>query len=105
MAFGTRYRVMVIALFRSGAPVLDRVADVTLRDGDVLLIQGDLEPLGESSTAGICSYWRRRPSRSPALEVAGGGIFRGHAAGRRLWVAALSLAAFAAVMRCCSRAA
>ena len=52
LAFGTRYRVMVIALFRGGEPVLDRVAGVTLRDGDVLLIQGGLEPLGELFNGG-----------------------------------------------------
>jgi di/tricarboxylate transporter len=52
LAFGTRYRVMVIALFRRGEPVLDRVAGVTLRDGDVLLIQGDLDPLGELFNGG-----------------------------------------------------
>ena len=52
LSFGTRYRAMVIALFRGGEPVLDRVAGVTLRDGDVLLIQGDLEPLGELFNGG-----------------------------------------------------
>jgi di/tricarboxylate transporter len=52
LAFGTRYRVMVIALFRRGEPVLDRVAGVELRDGDVLLLQGDLEPLEELFNGG-----------------------------------------------------
>ena len=47
LAFGTRYNVMVLAIFRRGEPVLDRVSSVDLRDGDVLLLQGDLGPLGE----------------------------------------------------------
>jgi di/tricarboxylate transporter len=47
LAFGNRYRAMVIALFRRGSPVLDRVSGVPLRDGDVLLIQGDLEGLAD----------------------------------------------------------
>jgi di/tricarboxylate transporter len=47
LAFGSRYRVMVVALFRHGAPLLDRIAAVPLRDGDVLLLQGDLAPLAD----------------------------------------------------------
>ena len=45
LAFGTRYQVMVIALFRHGEPLLDRIASVALRDGDLLLVQGDVDAL------------------------------------------------------------
>jgi di/tricarboxylate transporter len=45
LAFGSRYGVMVVALFRRGEPLLDRISGVPLRDGDVLLVQGDLAPL------------------------------------------------------------
>jgi di/tricarboxylate transporter len=47
LAFGSRYRVMVVALFRRGEPMLDRISSVELRDGDVLLLQGDLTPLAD----------------------------------------------------------
>ena len=47
LAFGSRYRVMVVALFRRGEPLLDRISSVELRDGDMLLLQGDLAPLGD----------------------------------------------------------
>jgi di/tricarboxylate transporter len=73
LAFGTRYRVMVIALFRRGEPVLDRVADVELRDGDVLLLQGDLEPLDELFNGGHLLLLEEAP-----IPVAGA----------RTWVAA-----------------
>jgi di/tricarboxylate transporter len=47
LAFGSRYRVMVVALFRRGEPLLDRISGIALRDGDLLLVQGDLDALGE----------------------------------------------------------
>ena len=43
--FGSRYGAMVLALYRRGAPLFDRIASVPLRDGDVLLVQGDLARL------------------------------------------------------------
>jgi di/tricarboxylate transporter len=43
--FGSRYGAMVVALYRRGAPLVERVANVPLRDGDVLLVQGDLARL------------------------------------------------------------
>ncbi|MFQ6089870.1 MAG: SLC13 family permease, partial [Candidatus Bipolaricaulia bacterium] len=39
--FRRRYELTVIAISRQGQPVLRRLADVRLRAGDVLLIQGD----------------------------------------------------------------
>jgi len=41
--FRRRYELTVIAISRQGRPVLRRLADVPLRAGDVILIQGDRE--------------------------------------------------------------
>lgn len=80
LAFGSRYDVMVIALFRRGAPILDRIADVELGDGDVLLVQGDLAPLSELIQNGHLILLEEAPV--PAV-------------GPRTWVA---LGAFAAML-------
>jgi di/tricarboxylate transporter len=80
LAFGNRYRAMVIALFRRGLPVLDRVSGVPLRDGDVLLIQGDLEGLSDLLQGGHLILLEE--ATLPA-------------AGSRMW---LALGAFAAML-------
>jgi di/tricarboxylate transporter len=82
LAFGTRYNVMVLALFRRGEPLLDRVASVSLRDGDVLLLQGDLAPLAELLRGGHLILLEEAPVPS------GGG---------RMWIAAGAFAAMLAV--------
>jgi di/tricarboxylate transporter len=46
MRFRSRYGVDVLAIYRRGQPRHRRVADLRLRDGDVLLVQGDPERLG-----------------------------------------------------------
>jgi di/tricarboxylate transporter len=43
--FGSRYGAMVLALYRRGEPLVERIANISLRDGDVLLVQGDLARL------------------------------------------------------------
>ena len=73
LSFGTRYNVMVLALFRRGEPMLDRVASVSLRDGDVLLLQGDLAPLAELLRGGHLILLEEAPVP---------------AGGARMWVAA-----------------
>ena len=46
MRFRSRYGVDVLAIYRRGHPRYRRVGDLRLRDGDVLLVQGDPERLG-----------------------------------------------------------
>ena len=82
LAFGTRYNVMVLALFRRGEPVLDRVASVELRDGDVLLLQGDLAPLAELLRGGHLILLEEAP-------VPAGGV--------RAWIAAAAFAGMVVV--------
>jgi di/tricarboxylate transporter len=43
--FRRRYELTVIAISRQGRPVLRRLADVRLQEGDVLLIQGDRQKI------------------------------------------------------------
>jgi di/tricarboxylate transporter len=46
LRFRSSYGVDVLAIYRRGHPRYRRVADLRLRDGDVLLVQGDPERLG-----------------------------------------------------------
>ncbi len=76
LAFGRRHGVMVLAVFRKGEPILDRISSVELRDGDLLLVQGDLSSLAGLMREGnlivlgarrfpppdFAPGWRRRPS-------------------------------------------
>jgi di/tricarboxylate transporter len=69
LAFGTRYLATVIALFRRGEPLLDRIAGVPLRDGDVLLVQGELEPLAELLRGGHLILLEEAPVPAPGPRV------------------------------------
>jgi di/tricarboxylate transporter len=74
LAFGSRYQAMVVALFRRGEPVLDRLASLPLRDGDVLLMQGDLDSLADLLRGGHLILLEEAPvpPGGPRVVVAAG---------------------------------
>lgn len=62
---GSRYGLMVLALYRRGAPLFERIASVSLRDGDVLLVQGDLARLDTLLRAGDLILLEQTPVPPP----------------------------------------
>ena len=50
----TRMGINVLAIGRHGRPFADRLADVVIRAGDVLLLQGDLEKIAETAQTYGC---------------------------------------------------
>ncbi|HEX5759108.1 MAG TPA: SLC13 family permease [Thermoanaerobaculia bacterium] len=106
LAFGSRYRVMVVALFRRGEPLLDRISSIALLDGDLLLVQGDLDALGELLQGGhlILLEEAAVPAAGSRMWLAGG-AFAGMllAGGSGLLpfpLAALAAAAAVLLLRC-----
>jgi di/tricarboxylate transporter len=83
LAFGSRSAVMVVALFRRGEPLLDRISSVPLREGDLLLVQGDLGALGELLRAGHLIPGGSLVARGWYAHLGVGGGFRWHVARRR----------------------
>jgi di/tricarboxylate transporter len=78
LSFGTRYLATVIALFRRGEPLLDRIAGVPLRDGDVLLVQGELTPLADLLRGGHLILLEEAPVPAPGARVwIAAGVFVG----------------------------
>lgn len=61
--FRARYGASVLALYRRGEPLLTRLADVPLRQGDVLLVQGDLAKLDEVIRSGDLILLEQREDR------------------------------------------
>jgi di/tricarboxylate transporter len=106
LAFGTRYNVMVLALFRRGEPLLDRVSSVSLRDGDVLLLQGDLAPLTELLRGGHLILLEEAPVPTGgsrmwvAVAVFAGMIVAGAAGAVPFSVAAVVAAVVLLLARC-----
>ncbi|HVS01127.1 MAG TPA: SLC13 family permease [Thermoanaerobaculia bacterium] len=77
MQFGARYRVIVLALYRRGEPVLRRLPDIRLRDGDVLLVQGEVGRLEWLLREGDLLLLEERPvpPRGPRAWIAAGLFF------------------------------
>ncbi len=76
--FGRRYGLNLLALARQGRPIRENLRKVTLRAGDVLLLQGDAQALPESlSTLGCLPLaerdltLHRLPSPLPLIVFAG----------------------------------
>ena len=108
MRFRSRYGVDVLAIYRRGHPLHRRVADLRLRDGDVLLVQGDPERLGWLIRSGdlILLDELELPHPGWRAAVAGGAFLAMLVAGGAGWlsfpVAAL-LAATVVVLAGCIR--
>ncbi len=100
LRFRSRYGVDVLAIYRRGHPRHRRVADLRLRDGDVLLVQGDPERLGWLIRAGdlILLDELELPHPGWRAAVAGGAFFAMVVAGGAGWLSFPVAALVAAVV-------
>ncbi|MBD3223052.1 SLC13 family permease, partial [bacterium] len=77
LAFRERHGVQVVALWREGSPRRSDLADVTLREGDALLLQGPREKLhllGEDPDLVVLTPGARPQRRTHKAPVAIGGL-------------------------------
>jgi di/tricarboxylate transporter len=107
LAFRTRFGVSVLAIYRGGKPYPARIANMVLRPGDVLLLQGDQEQLeqleGNTDLWGLTSMGASvaGPRRGFfILGLLGGALVAGATELLPLSVALLLAALGAVLLRC-----